>query len=59
MGDHEMLRRLERGEEVPISEFAEGWDPELTAGTRPRLPLMGRPAPAPPADRPEPNGSPE
>jgi 3-isopropylmalate/(R)-2-methylmalate dehydratase large subunit len=27
MGDHDMLRRLERGEAVALSEFAKGWDP--------------------------------
>jgi len=27
MGDHEMLRRLEAGETVPIEEFVQGYDP--------------------------------
>src|SRR5918999_2981537 len=27
MGDHEVLRRLQRGEAIPLSEFCEGWDP--------------------------------
>ncbi|HUG51995.1 MAG TPA: aconitase family protein [Vicinamibacteria bacterium] len=27
MGDHEMLRRLQRGEEIPLEEFARGHDP--------------------------------
>jgi 3-isopropylmalate/(R)-2-methylmalate dehydratase large subunit len=27
MGDHEILRRLQRGEEVPLGEFTRGWDP--------------------------------
>jgi 3-isopropylmalate/(R)-2-methylmalate dehydratase large subunit len=26
MGDHEMLRRLERGESIPLSEFTRGYD---------------------------------
>jgi 3-isopropylmalate/(R)-2-methylmalate dehydratase large subunit len=27
MGDHEMLRRLQSGEALPLSEFQKGWDP--------------------------------
>jgi 3-isopropylmalate/(R)-2-methylmalate dehydratase large subunit len=27
MGDHGMLRRLQAGEALPLSEFQEGWDP--------------------------------
>ncbi|HET7746288.1 MAG TPA: aconitase family protein, partial [Vicinamibacteria bacterium] len=27
MGDHDMLRRLQEGEAIPLAEFAEGWDP--------------------------------
>ncbi len=27
MGDHEILRRLEAGEALPLSEFQKGWDP--------------------------------
>src|SRR5436190_15962008 len=27
MGDHALLRRLERGEAVPLEEFTKGWDP--------------------------------
>jgi homoaconitase/3-isopropylmalate dehydratase large subunit len=27
MGDHEMLRRLQVGEALPLSEFQKGWDP--------------------------------
>ena len=27
MGDHEILRRLQRGEEVPLAEFTKGYDP--------------------------------
>jgi 3-isopropylmalate/(R)-2-methylmalate dehydratase large subunit len=27
MGDHEMLRRLQAGEALPLSEFQKGWDP--------------------------------
>jgi homoaconitase/3-isopropylmalate dehydratase large subunit len=27
MGDHEMLRRLQAGESLPLSEFQKGWDP--------------------------------
>jgi len=27
MGDHEVLRRLQRGEGVPLEEFCRGWDP--------------------------------
>lgn len=27
MGDHEILKRLERGEGVPLEEFYRGWDP--------------------------------
>jgi 3-isopropylmalate/(R)-2-methylmalate dehydratase large subunit len=27
MGDHEMLRRLQAGESIPLSEFAKGYDP--------------------------------
>src|SRR5687768_8198852 len=27
MGDHEILRRLQKGEEVPLSEFTKGYDP--------------------------------
>src|SRR5215468_6729686 len=27
MGDHDMLRRLQAGESLPLSEFQKGWDP--------------------------------
>jgi len=27
MGDHEQLRRLQAGEEIPLEEFCAGWDP--------------------------------
>jgi len=27
MGDHDMLRRLQTGEGIPLAEFCEGWDP--------------------------------
>src|SRR5262245_11528044 len=27
MGDHEMLRRLQAGEALPLAEFQKGWDP--------------------------------
>src|SRR4030095_4421379 len=27
MGDHAMLRRLQAGESLPLSEFQKGWDP--------------------------------
>jgi 3-isopropylmalate/(R)-2-methylmalate dehydratase large subunit len=27
MGDHEILRRLQKGAEVPLAEFTKGWDP--------------------------------
>src|SRR5215207_857029 len=27
MGDHDMLRRLQAGEGIPLDEFCEGWDP--------------------------------
>ena len=27
MGDHDVLRRLQRGEGVPLEEFCQGWDP--------------------------------
>src|SRR3954454_530546 len=27
MADHEVLRRLQAGEAVPLEEFSEGWDP--------------------------------
>jgi 3-isopropylmalate/(R)-2-methylmalate dehydratase large subunit len=27
MGDHEQLRRLQGGEEIPLEEFCAGWDP--------------------------------
>ncbi len=27
MGDHEVIRRLQAGEGIPLAEFCEGWDP--------------------------------
>ena len=34
MGDHAILRRLQRGEAVPLSEFEKGWDPVTQAMIR-------------------------
>src|SRR5262245_47623236 len=31
MGDHAMLRRLQAGESLPLSEFQKGWDPMTQA----------------------------
>jgi 3-isopropylmalate/(R)-2-methylmalate dehydratase large subunit len=27
MGDHEILRRLQKGEHIPLADFSKGWDP--------------------------------
>ena len=39
MGDHAMLRRLQGGEEVPLAEFAKGYDLITQDGHRARRPL--------------------